>query len=120
MAWMGRNADIKDWNLVKYCTFDKGNLKKTSRDGGNLEKHFILWQKPPFYTKGEPVQIVTTTKKPEDEAAGTQMEQEPERATRAVPISIVRPITRPNPEIALIESVSRPRLTDPILEIPVP
>ncbi|GJV81972.1 hypothetical protein Tco_1517842 [Tanacetum coccineum] len=28
-----------------------------------------------------------------------------------------RPITRPNPEVALIESSSRPSLTDPILEI---
>ncbi|GJW25408.1 hypothetical protein Tco_0039219 [Tanacetum coccineum] len=66
------------------------------------------------------MQIVTTTKNPEDEAAETPMEQEPEITTRAVPISTVRPITRPNPEVALIESSSRPPFTNNILEIPIP
>ncbi|GJY44724.1 hypothetical protein Tco_0432937 [Tanacetum coccineum] len=55
--------------------------------------------------------------KPKDEAAETPIEQEPERPTRAFPISTVRPITRPNPEVALIESSSRPLLTGPIIEI---
>nr|GEZ08960.1 hypothetical protein [Tanacetum cinerariifolium] len=43
-----------------------------------------------------------------------------EEPTRAFPISTIKPITKPNPEVALIESSSRPPLTDPILEIPVP
>ncbi|GKA24360.1 retrovirus-related pol polyprotein from transposon TNT 1-94 [Tanacetum coccineum] len=43
-----------------------------------------------------------------------------EEPTRAVPISIVKPITRHHPEAAMIESSSRPPLTDPTLEIPVP
>ncbi|GJU00865.1 hypothetical protein Tco_1111203 [Tanacetum coccineum] len=38
----------------------------------------------------------------------------------AIPISTVKPITRTNPEIALIESSSRPSLADTILEIPIP
>ncbi|GJW78211.1 hypothetical protein Tco_0139893 [Tanacetum coccineum] len=98
------------------------NLKSVHLLGGggeNLEKQVIVWQKPPSYTKGEIIQIITTTKKPEDEAAKTPMEQEPERPTRVVSISTIRPITRPNPEVALIESSSRPSLTDPILEIHV-
>ncbi|GJW44584.1 hypothetical protein Tco_0073383 [Tanacetum coccineum] len=66
------------------------------------------------------MQIVTTTKKPEDEASETPMEQEPERPTRAVPISTVKPITRPNPKVALIESSSRPLLTDTILKNLIP
>ncbi|GJW63188.1 hypothetical protein Tco_0115072 [Tanacetum coccineum] len=86
----------------------------------NLEKQVIVWQKPPSYTEGEPMQIVTTTKKPEDEASETPMEQEPERPTRAVPISTVKPITRPNPKVALIESSSRPLLTDTILKNLIP
>ncbi|GJW35729.1 hypothetical protein Tco_0058649 [Tanacetum coccineum] len=52
----------------------------------------------------------------EYEAAETPMEQELERPTRAVPISTVRPITRPNPKVSLIESSSRPPLTDPSLK----
>nr|GEV06704.1 hypothetical protein [Tanacetum cinerariifolium] len=89
-------------------------------EGEDLEKQVIVWQKPPSYTKGEPMQIFTTTKKHEDEATKTLMEQEPERPTRAVPISNVRPFTRPNPKVKLIESSSRPPLTDLILEIYVP
>ncbi|GJU69656.1 hypothetical protein Tco_1255915 [Tanacetum coccineum] len=63
------------------------------------------------HTEGEHVSIEDDTKK----ATSDKAEEEP---TRAVPISTVRPITRPNPEVALIESSSRPPLTDPILEIP--
>ncbi|GJZ74313.1 hypothetical protein Tco_0638459, partial [Tanacetum coccineum] len=96
------------------------SLKSMNLLGENLEKQVVMWQKPPSYTKGEPMQIVTITKKLEDEAAETPMEQEPERPTRAIPISTVKQITRPNPEVALIESASRPPLTDPILEIHVP
>ncbi|GKC38221.1 hypothetical protein Tco_1050605 [Tanacetum coccineum] len=66
------------------------------------------------------MQIVTTTKNPKDEAAKTPMEQEPESPLKAVPISTVRPIIRPNPKVTLIESSSRPLLTNTILEIPIP
>ncbi|GKC82631.1 hypothetical protein Tco_1138348 [Tanacetum coccineum] len=55
-----------------------------------------------------------------DEAAETPMKQEPKRPTRVVPISTIKPITRPNPEVALIESASRLPLTNLILEIHVP
>ncbi|GJV68938.1 hypothetical protein Tco_1484447 [Tanacetum coccineum] len=68
-------------------------------------------KEPPSHTEGEHVTIEDDTKKAKSDKA----EEEP---TRAVPISIVRLITRPNPEVALIESSSRPPLTDPILEIP--
>ncbi|GJR91976.1 hypothetical protein Tco_0215987 [Tanacetum coccineum] len=37
--------------------------------------------------------------------------------TRAVPISTIKPIIKPNPKVTLIESSSRPPLTDTILEI---
>ncbi|GJU50172.1 hypothetical protein Tco_1219727 [Tanacetum coccineum] len=66
------------------------------------------------------MQIVTITKKPEDEATKTLMEQELKRPTRAVPILTIRPITIPNLEVTLNESSSRPSLSDPILEIFVP
>ncbi|GJY85368.1 hypothetical protein Tco_0499394 [Tanacetum coccineum] len=64
------------------------------------------------------MQIFTIIKKPEDEAAETPMEKEPKRPIRAFPISTVKPIIRPNHEVTLIESSSRPSLTEPILEIP--
>nr|GEU44267.1 retrovirus-related Pol polyprotein from transposon TNT 1-94 [Tanacetum cinerariifolium] len=92
------------------------SLKSMHLLGENLEKQVIVCQKPPSYNDGEPMQIVTTTKKPKDETVETPMKQEPKRPTRAVPISIVKPITRPNLEVSLIESASRPPLTDPSLK----
>ncbi|GJT65339.1 hypothetical protein Tco_1016819 [Tanacetum coccineum] len=56
----------------------------------------------------------------EDDIKKTKSDKTKEEPTRAVPISIVIPITRPNPEVAFNESSSRPQLTYPILEIHVP
>ncbi|GJZ48416.1 hypothetical protein Tco_0602248 [Tanacetum coccineum] len=56
----------------------------------------------------------------EDETKKDESDKAKEEPTRAVPISTIRPITRPNPEVALIEFSSRPPLTDPILKIHVP
>ncbi|GJW31660.1 hypothetical protein Tco_0051692 [Tanacetum coccineum] len=67
-------------------------------------------EEPPSHTEGEHVAMEDDTKKPESDKA----KEEP---INVVPISIVRPITRPNPQVALIESLSRPPLTDPILQI---
>ncbi|GJW62802.1 hypothetical protein Tco_0112137 [Tanacetum coccineum] len=67
-------------------------------------------KEPPSHTEGEHVTMEDDTEKAKSDKA----EEEP---TREVPISIVRPIIRPNPKVALIESLSRPLLTDPILEI---
>nr|GEZ72813.1 hypothetical protein [Tanacetum cinerariifolium] len=88
--------------------------------GGEFREVGYYVAKTSFFTDEEQMQIVTTTKKPEDEASKTPMEQEPKRPTRAVPISTVKPITRTNLKVALIESASRPLLTDPILQIHVP
>ncbi|GJS28958.1 hypothetical protein Tco_0489578 [Tanacetum coccineum] len=49
-----------------------------------------------------------------------EKEQEPERPTRAVPISTVRRITSPNPELEMIRSSSRIQLTDTTLAFSVP
>nr|GEV48607.1 retrovirus-related Pol polyprotein from transposon TNT 1-94 [Tanacetum cinerariifolium] len=70
-------------------------------------------KEPPFYTEREHVSMEDDAKKPKLDKA----EKEP---TKVVPISIVRPITRPNHEVIMIESSSRPPLTDPTLEIHVP
>nr|GEX24202.1 retrovirus-related Pol polyprotein from transposon TNT 1-94 [Tanacetum cinerariifolium] len=70
-------------------------------------------KEPPFYTEREHVSMEDDAKKPKLDKA----EKEP---TKVVPISVVRPITRPNPEVIMIESLSRPPLTDPTLEIHVP
>nr|GEV69112.1 hypothetical protein [Tanacetum cinerariifolium] len=59
---------------------------------------------------GEHVTIEDDTKK----AKSNKAEEEPKRA---VSISTIKTIIRPNPKVALIESSSRPLLTDLILEI---
>ncbi|GJX93376.1 hypothetical protein Tco_0347962 [Tanacetum coccineum] len=64
------------------------------------------------------MKIVTTTKKPKD-VETEKAKEEPIGASRAIPISTIIPITRPNPEIALIEFSLRPPLTDTTLEFPV-
>ncbi|GJZ38057.1 hypothetical protein Tco_0584248 [Tanacetum coccineum] len=99
----------------------KGWLLKCFKPSGgeNLEKQVVVWQKPPSYTKGEPMQIVTTTKEPKDEGTETSKE-EPTKATRVVPISSVRPLMRINPELEMMSSTSTVKLTDTVLEIPTP
>ncbi|GJX73964.1 hypothetical protein Tco_0312559 [Tanacetum coccineum] len=67
----------------------------------------------PSHTEGEHVTMEDNIEKPKSDKAE-------EEQIRAVPISVVRPIIRPNPKVAMIESSSRPPLTDPTLEILVP
>ncbi|GJS54617.1 hypothetical protein Tco_0627979 [Tanacetum coccineum] len=64
-----------------------------------------------------PHATLAITEGPTNVEGRIQAEEEP---TRAVLISVVKPITRPNPEVAMIESSSRPPLTDLTLEIHVP
>ncbi|GJT86037.1 hypothetical protein Tco_1067754 [Tanacetum coccineum] len=45
--------------------------------------------------------------------------QEPQD-TKPIPITIVRPTTKPALEVEIIGSSSRPQLTDPILEVQAP
>ncbi|GKA52447.1 hypothetical protein Tco_0745762 [Tanacetum coccineum] len=40
MAWMGRNADIKDWNSVKFCTFD--NIWSVGKN--SFERFFLAYE----------------------------------------------------------------------------
>ncbi|GJZ73181.1 hypothetical protein Tco_0637327, partial [Tanacetum coccineum] len=47
-------------------------------------------------------------------------EQKHERPTRAIPISIVKPLMRPNPELEMISSPLTIKLTDTTLEIQIP
>ncbi|GJR00805.1 hypothetical protein Tco_0523789 [Tanacetum coccineum] len=68
--------------------------------GGNLEKQVVVWQKPPSYTEGE---LLLTEEVP----------------ARVVPISTVIPLTRPDPELEMMSSLSIIRLTDTLLEVPV-
>ncbi|GKG44298.1 hypothetical protein Tco_0485736, partial [Tanacetum coccineum] len=70
-------------------------------------------EEPYSHTEGEYVTIEDDIEKVES----NKVEEEP---TKAVLILTIGPITRPNLEVALIESSSRPPLSDPILEIPIP
>ncbi|GJR27209.1 hypothetical protein Tco_1103441 [Tanacetum coccineum] len=56
----------------------------------------------------------------EDDAKKLKSDKAEEETRRAISISVVRPITIPNPGVAMIESSSRPPLTDPTLEILIP
>ncbi|GJS37770.1 hypothetical protein Tco_0536152 [Tanacetum coccineum] len=47
-------------------------------------------------------------------------EQEPERPTRAILMSTVRPLIRIHPELEMMSSPSTIKLTDTLLEIPIP
>nr|GEU42962.1 hypothetical protein [Tanacetum cinerariifolium] len=67
-------------------------------------------------TQGEPMLIVQITKEPKVEDA----EQEPERPSRPIPITIVRPLTRHAPELDMMGSTSRIKLANTILVIPTP
>ncbi|GJW71989.1 hypothetical protein Tco_0128906, partial [Tanacetum coccineum] len=74
---------------------------------------YQAFKEPPSYTKREHVAM-------EDDAEKLKSDKAEEETTRAVLISVVRPIIRPNPGIAMIESSSRPPLTDPTLDILIP
>nr|GEU71606.1 copia protein [Tanacetum cinerariifolium] len=68
------------------------------------------------YTKNSTREHVTM----EDDTKKAKSDKVNEEPTRAVLISTVKPITRPNPKVALIKSSTRPSITDPVLEIYVP
>nr|GEW68951.1 hypothetical protein [Tanacetum cinerariifolium] len=90
----------------------------TRLQGGEFREASSCMAKPPSYTKGVPMQIVNTIKKREDAGIETT-EEEPARASRAIPISTVILISKPNPEIRLIKFSSRPPLTDTTIKFPV-
>ncbi|GJT03665.1 hypothetical protein Tco_0838127 [Tanacetum coccineum] len=72
----------------------------------------VVTKEPLFQTKGETDDM--ETKGTEDKV---KKEQEPERPTRSIPISIVRPLMRPNLELEMMNSPSTIKLTDTTLEI---
>nr|GEZ42143.1 hypothetical protein [Tanacetum cinerariifolium] len=69
----------------------------TSEIKSMMTEIYQAFKEPPSHTEGEHVAMEDDTKKPESNKA----KEEP---TRVVPISTVRPTTRPNAEVALIES----------------
>nr|GEV69257.1 hypothetical protein [Tanacetum cinerariifolium] len=104
-AW-AKSSNFMAWNLgpsVRQTTLaiteGPANAKGENVTQADTEE-------PPSHTEGEHVTIEDATEKDKFDKA----EEEP---TRAIPISNVRPITRPNPKVAMIESSSRPTLTDP-------
>ncbi|GKA28282.1 hypothetical protein Tco_0714450 [Tanacetum coccineum] len=91
----------------------------TTVEGGGGFTHAAT-KEPHSYTEGENDDMETQEAKVEKEPEIETTKEVHTRLTRAVPISTVRPITRPNPKIAFSESSSRPPLTDTILEIRIP
>ncbi|GJR50376.1 retrovirus-related pol polyprotein from transposon TNT 1-94 [Tanacetum coccineum] len=78
---------------------------------------------PPSYTKGEKAYMDTKEtvgkEQPKEHDVEKSM-QEPIRASRPIPISVVRPLMRPAPKLEMMRSTSRIQLIDTILEIPIP
>ncbi|GJZ70794.1 hypothetical protein Tco_0634645 [Tanacetum coccineum] len=100
-------------NLIKLLKM------QTARGLGEFgDRKLLLWKNLPSYIEGEPMQIVTATKKLED--AGTKIaEEEHARASREILISTIIPITRPNPEIRLLIFLNIPSL-DILFEVSIP
>ncbi|GJY61581.1 hypothetical protein Tco_0462238 [Tanacetum coccineum] len=108
---------------------DISSLKKDTSEIKNMMTEIFcafkgqtLPSKPHSHTKREKADMDTkeavkkeSTKKPENE----KKEQELARASKAIPISIVRPLTRPDPELQKMRSPSIIKLIDTILEVPV-
>ncbi|GKC16314.1 hypothetical protein Tco_1013096 [Tanacetum coccineum] len=92
----------------------------TSEIKSMMTEIFKAFKEPPSHIEGENDDMETQKTEVEKEPEKETTKEVPTRPTRAVPISTVSPITRPNPEVALIESSSRPPLTDIILEILIP
>ncbi|GJY49855.1 hypothetical protein Tco_0439811 [Tanacetum coccineum] len=106
--------DLFQIGIKHLCRKDSHTLKSdTSEIKSMMIEIYQAFKEPPSHTEGEHVTM-------EDETEKVESDKAKEEPTRAVPISTIKPITRPNPEVALIESSSRPPLTDTILKIPVP
>nr|GEV21357.1 hypothetical protein [Tanacetum cinerariifolium] len=91
------------------------NFIPVTERAGRILRSKLLYGKNLPLTLRERMKIITTTKKPKD-IETKKSKEEPARASKAIPISTVIPLTRPNPEIRLIEFSSRPPLTDTTLE----
>ncbi|GKD42724.1 hypothetical protein Tco_1267369 [Tanacetum coccineum] len=90
-------------------------------------RYVVVWKKPPSYTEGEKLSIVNITKEPEVNDVEKEHEvaneyepvQEPQ-VSEPIPITIVRPLTKPAPELEIIRTSSRLQLTDTILKVQIP
>ncbi|GJS50218.1 hypothetical protein Tco_0600339, partial [Tanacetum coccineum] len=98
------------------------HLAKWAKPSTNLAYSnltYIATKETPSYTEGEKDDMVTKesiekepTKNPEVE----NVKKEPKSASRPIPVTIVRPLTKPALELEMIGSSSRIQLTDTILE----
>ncbi|GJY55314.1 hypothetical protein Tco_0454429 [Tanacetum coccineum] len=109
--------------LIK--TFDFFGLKslvESLKAVGENFAHTVI-EEPISYTEGEKVDIDTeeaAKKEPIKEPVVENVVQELVRATRLIPVTIVRPMMRPALELEMMSSASRIQLTDTILEVPTP
>ncbi|GJT29299.1 hypothetical protein Tco_0909574 [Tanacetum coccineum] len=88
---------------------------------GNLTHNAT--EENPSYTEAEKDDMVTkeaVEKEPTKEPEVENVEKEPESASRPIPITIVRTLTKPAPKLEMIRSPSRIQLTDTILEVLIP
>nr|GEY53630.1 retrovirus-related Pol polyprotein from transposon TNT 1-94 [Tanacetum cinerariifolium] len=113
-------ADLK--SEIKGCHDAAYKVHKGSEDAlAHMRSSLSRFRlKPPSHTKGENDDMETQDIEVEKEPENVTTKEVPTRPTRAVLISTIRRITRPNLEVAVIESFSRPPLTDTILEILIP
>ncbi|GKC58479.1 hypothetical protein Tco_1086077 [Tanacetum coccineum] len=111
----------QDEHLAAWAKFEISSLKQDTSEirsmmieifkGENFTH--VATEEPPSYTEGENDDMETQKIKVEKET-----EEVPTRPTKAVPISTIKPITRPNPKLEMIGSSSRIQLTDTTLALP--
>ncbi|GKE02139.1 hypothetical protein Tco_1390122 [Tanacetum coccineum] len=90
-------------------------------EGGNLTHNAT--EENPSYTEAEKDYMVTkeaVEKEPTKEPEVENVEKEPKSASRPIPITIVRTLTKPAPKLEMIRSPSRIQLTDTVLEVLIP
>ncbi|GJW39120.1 hypothetical protein Tco_0064965 [Tanacetum coccineum] len=95
---MGTVDQINGERIEEKTAFLKDLIHATVWGGENSEKHVVVWQNPPSYTKGEQLSIVNTTKEPEvkdveKEPEAKKVDKEPKKPTG--PVIDVTPLEQP-------------------------
>ncbi|GJR36606.1 hypothetical protein Tco_1212290 [Tanacetum coccineum] len=123
IEYLQASALRQDKHLAEWAKSEISSLKQdTSEIKSTMIKIFKAFKGLSSLASSSsvPTTILAITEGPTTESEKGTTKEVPTRPIRAVPISTVKPITRPNPEVALIGSFSRHPLNDTILEIPIP
>ncbi|GJU94968.1 retrovirus-related pol polyprotein from transposon TNT 1-94 [Tanacetum coccineum] len=116
---------VKTFNFFGLKSLVESLKAVVDAQNDHLAKNFAhtATEEPPSHTKGEKADMdieEAVEKQPINEPEVEKSVQEPVRASRAIPISVVKPLMRPAPELEMMSSSSRIQLTNIILEVLIP